>query len=299
MALEEFQGFEQGDKMDAASFEKFKERMKAAAAQIQAIKKEEKKRKKKEDELVKILLKFIQHSQKRDLVLLISRSLERNIPANFLLAIVLLGNEDIQKEVGEFLILPGMKEQIEATMNARNIHDARAEAQAEAQAPNGAHDTRNAYALMFFQDDASLPLKVRIEVDHWMSNMLYQASESPGKLLATAYDYIEIEEVEENSVSENFESDNPASDNPVSNNPASRETENFSVFGEEKPKNLKKIVCKQLTRLASHIIYDFLKQNGIEEDIVKLEDFAGFILKGILDKTREDIENRKELGGGQ
>lgn len=287
MALEEFQGFEQGDKMDAASFEKFKERMKAAAAQIQAIKKEEKKRKKKEDELVKILLKFIQHSQKRDLVLLISRSLERNIPANFLLAIVLLGNEDIQKEVGEFLMLPGMKEQIESTMSARN--------------------DQNPHALMFFQDDESLPLKVRIEVDHWMSNMLYQASESPGKLLSTAYDYIEIEEenpVSRNPASENLSSNNPESNNSTSenfssNNPASRETENFSIFGEEKPKKLKKIVCKQLTRLAAHVIYDFLKQNGIEEDIVKLEDFAGFILKGILDKIREDIENRKELGGGQ
>lgn len=278
MALEEFQGFEQGDKMDAASFEKFKERMKAAAAQIQAIKKEEKKRKKKEDELVKILLKFIQHSQKRDLVLLISRSLEKNIPANFILAIVLLGNEDIQKEVGEFLMLPGMKEQIEATMNARAGQDA----QGHAQGTNGAQAVQGAHSLMFFQDDASLPLKVRIEVDHWMSNMLYQASESPGKLLSTAYDYIEIEE-----------------EDPESNNAGSDENEESSIFGEEKTKNLKKIVCKQLTRLASHIIYDFLKQNGIEEDIVKLEDFAEFILKGILEKTREDIENRKELGGGR
>mgnify|MGYP005669001197 CR=1 FL=1 len=77
MSLENFAGFDQNDGMDAASFEKFKEKMKRAAAQIKAIKKEEKKRKKKEDELVKILLKFIQTSHKRDLVLVISRALHR------------------------------------------------------------------------------------------------------------------------------------------------------------------------------------------------------------------------------
>jgi len=103
--LEEFHGFDQNDKMDAASFEKFKEKMRRAAAQIKAIKREETKRKKKEEELVKILLRFIKTSDKKDLVLLISRTLERNIPANFILAAVLLGNEDVQKEVGEYLML--------------------------------------------------------------------------------------------------------------------------------------------------------------------------------------------------
>jgi len=47
----------------------------------------------------------------------------------------------------------------------------------------------------------------------------------------------------------------------------------------------------------SHVIFDFLKQNGIEEDIVKLKEFSEFLLKGILTKTQEDLENRKELGG--
>lgn len=260
MALEEFQGFDQTDKMDAASFEKFKDRMKAAAAQIQAIKKEEKKRKKKEDELVKILLKFIQNSHKKDLVLLISRALEKNIPANFILAVVLLGNEDIQKEVGEYLMLPGMKDQIEAAANATN-------------ATNNEGQIPLERSLIFFQDDASLPLKVRIEVDHWISNMLYQAAEAPTRLLATAYDYIEVDDEE-----------------------APQDDED-SLFGDEKKKSLKKIVTERLARLASHIIFDFLMQNGIEEDIVKLKEFSQFILKGILGKTKEDIDNRKELGG--
>lgn len=252
--------------MDPASFEKFKERMKAAAAQIQAIKKEEKKRKKKENELVKILLKFIQHSQKKDLVLLISRTLEKNLPANFILAIVLLGNEDIQKEVGEFLMLPDMKDKIEAAMNAK-----------DAQGNASSDQVPLSRSLVFFQDDASLPLKVRIEVDQWISNILYQASESPTKVLQYAFDYIEVEDEE----MENEDS----------------EDEEISIFGGENKKNLRKIVCRPLVKLAAHVMFDFLQQNTIEEDILKLEEFSEFILKGILAKTREDIENRKELGG--
>jgi len=275
MSLEEFQGYEQGDKMDAASFEKFKERMKAAAAQIQAIRKEEKKRKKKEDELVKILLKFIQYSHKKDLVLLISRTLEKNLPANFILAAVLLGNEDIQKEVGEYLMLPGIKEKIEAIANVQNsdTHTSgeRDVNSQDANSPDSRQpdsSSQNSMALTLFGSDASLPLKVRIEVDQWISNMLYQASESPTKLLKTAFEYIEVEGAEDRS-----------------------------IFGEESEKSLKKIVCRQLVKLVAHIMFDFLEQNNIQEDILKLEEFSEFILKGILTKTREDIENRKELGG--
>lgn len=67
MDLESFIGFDGDEGMSEAAFEKFKERMAKAQAQIAAIKKEEKKQKKKEDELVKILLKFIKTSHKKDL----------------------------------------------------------------------------------------------------------------------------------------------------------------------------------------------------------------------------------------
>ncbi len=128
-------------------------------------------------------------------------------------------------------------------------------------------------ALTLFGSDASLPLKVRIEVDQWISNMLYQASESPTKLLNTAFEYIEVE------------TDQPDQD------------DDHSIFGDVKQKSLKKIVCRQLVKLVAHVMFDFLEQNNIQEDILKLEEFSEFILKGILTKTREDIENRKELGG--
>src|SRR5260221_3590095 len=84
--------------MDPAAFERFKERMAAAAAQLKALQKQEQKQKKKEDELVKILLRFIQTGTRRDIMILVSRLLEQNIPAGFIVSLLLISNEDIQRE---------------------------------------------------------------------------------------------------------------------------------------------------------------------------------------------------------
>lgn len=239
MGLEDFIGLEQNGAMDAAAFERFQERVKAAAAHIQAIRKEEKKRKKKEDELIKILLKFIKSSDKKDLVLLISRVLERNVPANFILAIILLGNEEIQREIGEYLML-GAAKQSEGQRN-------------EPGAPTD-QSVPEDRSLVFFQTDQTMPLKVRIEIDKWIRDLIFQASETPQKLLATAY------ETDQSQVEE-----------------------------------AKLILNRPLVRLVAHIIFSFLKQNGLEEDIVKMKEFAEFLLNGILNRTKEDLGSRKEI----
>ena len=251
MGLEEFTGFDQGEGMDAASFEKFKEKMRKAAAQIKAIKKEENKRKKKEDELIKILLKFIKTSHKQDLVLLISRTLEKNIPANFILAVILLGNEDIQREIGKYLMLEGGGD----TSDSAGDQEAR---------------EKN---LVFFSEDETLPLKVKIEIDRWIKNLLYQAGEHPQRLLRTAYDVIEVDDDDDN--------------------------DGYQFSNEDKKIKKEKVVSKPLMFLTAHVILDFLKQNKIDEDITKLKEFSEFLLNGILNKIQEDLGNRKELGGGE
>lgn len=238
MGLEDFIGLEQNGAMDAAAFERFQERVKAAAAHIQAIRKEEKKRKKKEDELIKILLKFIKSSDKKDLVLLISRVLERNVPANFILAIILLGNEEIQKEVGEYLMFtPRPGEGVPHEPESAPIDQ-------------GVPEDRS---LVFFQTDQTMPLKVRIEIDKWIRDLIFQASETPQKLLATAYET------------------------------------------DQQAEEVKLILNKPLVRLVAHIMFSFLKQNGLEEDIVKMKEFAEFLLNGILNRAKEDLGQRKEL----
>jgi len=283
MGLEDFIGLEQNGAMDAAAFERFQERVKAAAAHIQAIRKEEKKRKKKEDELIKILLKFIKSSDKKDLVLLISRVLERNVPANFILAIILLGNEEIQREIGEYLSLKSGQQAPEQVATEAQVTGAQTVAQSgqapkvsspelAAQEPNASQEPESARAdvysngssaheaanpedrsLVFFQTDQTMPLKIRIEIDKWIRDLIFQASETPQKLLATAY-----------------ETDQQAEEAIL-------------------------VLNKPLVRLVAHIIFSFLEQNGLEEDIVKMKEFAEFLLNGILNRTKEDLGQRKEL----
>jgi hypothetical protein len=268
MGLEDFIGFEQNSAMDAAAFERFQERVKAAAAQIQASKKEEKKRKKKEDELVKILLKFIKSSDKKDLVLLISRVLEKNVPANFILAIILLGNEEIQREIGEYLSTPKAKPEVLEPNPAKRGNEPEPAAQELSASETGIPEERS---LVFFQTDQTMPLKVRIEIDKWIRDLIFQASETPQKLLARAYDV---------TISANNES-----------------TENiFDNNDKSSTSNL--VVTKPLTLLVAHVIFNFLKQNGIEEDIVKMKEFAEFLLNGILNRIKEDLGKRKELKEG-
>jgi hypothetical protein len=253
MGLEDFIGMEQNGAMDAAAFERFQERVKAAAAHIQAIRKEEKKRKKKEDELIKILLKFIKSSDKKDLVLLISRVLERNVPANFILAIILLGNEEIQREIGEYLSTP--KATPAPAGGSPESHASSAGGVLEPPEPPAptSRDVPEDRSLVFFQTDQTMPLKVRIEIDKWIRDLIFQASETPQKLLATAYET------------------------------------------DQQAEEAKLILNKPLVRLAAHIIFSFLKQNGLEEDIVKMKEFAEFLLNGILNRTKEDLGQRKEL----
>lgn len=253
MSLESFIGFDQGEGMSEAAFEAFKEKMAAAAAQIAAMKKEEGKQKKKEEELLHILLKFIKNSQKKDLVLLISRVLEQNVPANFILAVILLGNEDIQAEVGRFLQIGTV-----ATEGSEGppLHPS----------PNPAFPTPHDHSLTFFSnEDQTLPLKIKIELDNWIRDLLFQAGENPQKLLKTAYDIQMIELAKEYD---------------------------FEESKYEEKKEIKVV----LIQLLAFIIRDFLEQHDIMESYEKLGDFARFILTGILNKTQESLDNRKLLG---
>lgn len=244
MSLESFVGFDTGEGMSEAAFEKFKEKMAQAAAQIAAIKKEEKKQKKKEEDLLKILLKFVKSSKNRELTLLISRVLEQNIPANFILAIIILSHKEIRKELGSFSVL-GKGEEV-GTQLQGGTPAPETEEQAEK-------------SLIFFQEDQTLPLKIKIELDNWLKGLLFQAEETPQKLLKTAYD-IEFIEKDEGK--------------------------------QEEKKTIKRI----LIQLITFIIREFLEQNKINEPYKKLFKFSEFITKGILDKTRENLENRKMIG---
>lgn len=158
MSIESFLGFESGEGMSEAAFEAFKEKMKEAAAQIAAIKKEESKHKQKEDELLKILLKYIKSSHNKELVLLISRALEINTPANIILAIIWLSNDEHKEDINEIVKLPG----------AQNKDS----------------------SLTFFQEEKLFSLEDKIKLDNWIKIILNQAEETPEKLIKIAYEIV-------------------------------------------------------------------------------------------------------------
>lgn len=161
--LESFFGADdRGESMDPAAFERFKERMAAAAAQLKALQKQEQKQKKKEDELVKILLRFIQTGTKRDIMLLVSRLLEQNVPAAFIVSLLLINNEDIQRELGVNLLPPGAVE--EEKIRTLTLPD-------------------------HYLKGEIIPLKIKIAIDAWAHEIIDRSREYAPRVLETVLDH--------------------------------------------------------------------------------------------------------------
>lgn len=222
--LEFFQPSEGGEAYDPAAFERFKQQMQRNAAFIAAAKQSEQKQKKKEDRLAAILLKFIQGNQKSAILMLAAKLLEENIPASVILSIIILGNEEVQRE---------LKAEI-----AREVEGEQAELQ------SGAHiDT----ALMPKITDHQIPPYLRVEIDAWAKGIFDAASAVPFQLLATALD---------------------------------------------NQGNVKQIMID----CAANILEDFLENAGGKNlPYDTYFSFCEFLMKGVMQKVREQIENQKEL----
>ena len=160
--VESFSGADdRSEGMDAAAFEKFKERFAAAAAGLKALQKQEQKQRKKEDELIEILRKFIQTGSKQEIMLLVVRLLEQNIPAAFIVSLLLINNEDIQKELGIKLLPPGAVEAEKA--NALTLPD-------------------------HYMNGEILPLKIKIAIDSWAHEIVERSQEYAHRILETVLD---------------------------------------------------------------------------------------------------------------
>lgn len=152
---------EAGESYDPAAFERFKERVRKNAKFIAALRKQEQRQKKKEDQLLAILMKFFKSFQKQGILLLASRALEQNVPPSFVLAVLLLGNEELKREASPFLALPKA---------ASGVH------------PQATTD----FSLLAQFSDESLPLRAKAEIEEW-GRLLFEAAESqPFRLLETA-----------------------------------------------------------------------------------------------------------------
>ncbi len=145
----------------AESYRLFQERMKAAAAQIQAIRAGEQKQKKKEDDLARILTEFIKStraSAHNDLLLeYISKLLAINLPAIFIISLIIINFPELQKQSGLLLIDYSGSDQT-------------------AMAP------QSTLPDLYFEN-ATLPLEVKIAIDSWLSEISRTVNANPQKIL--------------------------------------------------------------------------------------------------------------------
>lgn len=241
-----FQPSEGGESYDPAAFERFKEQVKKNGQFVAAIRKDEARKKKKEDALAQILLRFIQANQNSELMLLVSRLLEENIPASFILALIVLGNDYIKAAIKEHEM---KQEMIEAERISDNNLPAVGGAQSEdltpVQAPVGE------FAVSVRLSDASLPIAIRVAMDEWSSGIFNAGTTQPFRILETVLD----------------------------------------------KEGLVKGVAIEA---AAFVLHEFLVktdeatfgQRGREAYL----GFSEFMLKGIMKKLKEQIENQKQIG---
>jgi hypothetical protein len=235
MAVESFFGSEAVDgAMSADKVREFQERMARNAQAMAAARQQEQKQKKKEDKLAAILLKFIKTHTRGDIILLVSRCLEQNMPAVFILSVVLLGNEDVQQEVGVHLQLASGSSEAEIPVSMDN----------PAPTPG---------AVVRLGEDATMPIKMRIALELWSQALWESISPIPERILKSVVEF------------------------------------NEDLDAVLEPKEV-------VAQLTTFILRDYFVDNGAEQPYENLKSFAEFLMKGLLKRLKEQIENQKQLG---
>lgn len=163
--VESFLGLETGEgQISPEALEAFRERMRKNAQQLKALQKAEQKQKKKEDKLAQILNQFLQDQSKHHLAILVSYLLKLNVPASFVLSVILLGNESLQEEIGIHIAVPSeVSENREASQKQDN-------------------------AIAPWNKETFLPLEIRLAIDLWGKNIFETAQAQPYKILGSAVD---------------------------------------------------------------------------------------------------------------
>lgn len=188
MSIDSFFGLDDADgQMSPDKVREYKARQARNQKMMAAAHKQEQKQKKKEENLVQILLKFIQTNKKPELTLLISRCLEQNMPAVVILAIVMLGNEEIQQEMGIRLELGGgsIGESQDEPVQEGTPDDRTLEEMVEPETTGA--------LVIFGGANHAFPLKMRIAVDLWTKNVWEAMSPIPDRIFKTVAEWNEDE----------------------------------------------------------------------------------------------------------
>lgn len=173
--LDFFNPSEGGESYDPAAFDRFKEKVKKNAAFMAAARKDERRQKKKEDRLAQILVAFIKSNQRSGILLLASRCLEENIPASFILSIILLGNKEMQ-------------EQVQAELKKLAAPESEGESEALPQLPAQKEASEFSLITQFDAQDHSVPIAIKVQIDEWGKSIFEAGSAAPFRVLETSID---------------------------------------------------------------------------------------------------------------
>lgn len=162
-SIDSFSGLEGGAGMDPSAFEKFQEQMSENSAVIAALTKAQAAQAKTDNNLVQIIVKFLQNSTHRELVNAITKLLEQDVPALLILAMLFLIDEDVRSIC---------KISFEIDADALRIVEASV-------------DNRGQELIVQDFSFSKLPIKARLTLDVWMKTMYDALKSNPNKMLTT------------------------------------------------------------------------------------------------------------------
>lgn len=156
MSLESFFGLEDSESTGSAeASEKFREQMRKNAKAIVAMTGHQKAQKQKEDKLAALFVRYLQDQSKSDLLFLVVKLLQENVPGAFILAVLSISDaeleEDLRKHLKDSLPEGGQPEALSV------------------QVP----------------DQISLPPEVKNDLNAWGDTILQAGLMRPGKTLST------------------------------------------------------------------------------------------------------------------
>ena len=151
MSLESFFGLESQGQGSPESNEQFQEQMRENARAIANMSGNQAAQKKQEDKLAKILMRLMKDASKADIVFLVVKLLQENVPGMFILAILSITDSEMEKEI--------MKD-----FDSGSIENS---------------------ALTTVPGEAFIPDEIKRELNAWGNAILAAGMRLPGKTLQT------------------------------------------------------------------------------------------------------------------
>lgn len=149
MSLESFFGLDTEGSGSAEAREKFQEMMRESAKASKAIAAHQAAQKAQEDKLAKILMRYMKNPAKADIVFLVIKLLQENVPGAFILAVLSLADPDLEKELRESFEREKTEEK----------------------------------SLANFTGEAFVPEEIKLELSAWANAILKAGLMLPGKTL--------------------------------------------------------------------------------------------------------------------